>query len=967
MKTQRSLIRASIALFLVFSFFVSSAFAGEFDMLGSSSHNLLWGQLESDLHDLGDAREADLNTSLQSLEAYQARQTRMQDQYDEMLGWVPEKTPLNPEVTGTITVPGENYTIEKIVYEARPGHRVTANLYLPTEISGTVPGVLIACGHSNEGKAYDSYQRAAILTAKNGMAALIFDPICQGERQQGNSFPGTTEGHTLVGIGARTMGMSAATYEIWDCVRSMDYLASRSEVDASRLGMMGNSGGGTQTAWAMAYDDRIVAAAPSCFITNAELYYDQSNGVPDDEQYFYKQGLYGIEQGDFIAMRAPKPTRVLAADQDYFPLAGAQQAVAEAKQGYALFGAEEKCDLFHYDDPHGFSQPRREAGVQWMKTWLLGDDSPVVEPTLTVQSISTLQCTTTGQVYSSYADERLVPELNLQRAEQLQPAREAFWASTDDATARQTIRDLLMVPTDLGTTDVANMGILDRDGYIIKKMKLSRDGEVPVPALVYVPDNLTEDVPATLYLDGAGKAAQAGVGGAVEDLVQAGQIVMSIDARGFGETSDSTGATYRNDNYRCNALSLYNGQPLLGGRVEDTLSALDVLLDQLHVDASQISIVGVGDAGPVAAHAAAIDTRFSQIALESQNVESWIDDVICEPLSSNRMQHIVPGGLEKYDLPDLNQLLPNEVYFEPEPVEPRVLHWKFDGNLNAEGGQFGGTAVGNAVAGTDNGAFEGSGAVYFDGNNDAVSIPKDVLDGSPATISFWSKTANAGGTGYFICDSSDVQNFFLRRYKSSTGEYTYTGWVDEILFDEAGPDGTKDTTWPINEWHQQTLVIDEHGTVTWYIDGEEFQSIMGTDFEGLTSNLYLGNRATLDRDLTGWIDDLQIYNWELSPEQVQQLFENPGETVSPFFLEGDLNGDGLVGSGDLDIVRAYWGQSVSVGDFGSGDANADGVVGSADLDIIRANWGSTAAAAVPEPGVVGLLAVVLMGVVLRRK
>ncbi len=963
MKTRRISIVLLLAILAA-----PSAGAGEFDILGGSSHDLFWGQLESDLHALGDAREADLNASLQSVEAFQARRTRMREQYEEMLGWMPEKTPLNPEVTGTITVPGENYIIEKVIYEARPSHRVTANLYLPTGMADPVPGVLIACGHSNEGKAYDAYQRAAILTAKNGMAALIFDPICQGERQQGASFPGTTTGHTLVGIGARTLGMSAATYEVWDCVRSMDYLASRPEVDSSRLGMMGNSGGGTQTAWAMAYDDRIVAAAPSCFITNAELYYSQSKSLPDDEQWFYKQGLYGIEQGDFIAMRAPQPTRVLAADQDYFPLAGAQQAVAEAKQGYALLGAEEKCDLFHYNDPHGFSRPRREAGVQWMKTWLFGDDSPVVEPALTVQSVDALRCTPTGQLHDSYADERTVPELTLERAQGLRSARDAFWATTDDATARGVLRDLLMLPADPGTVAVTHYGILDRDGYIIRRMKLSRDGEVPVPALLFVPDNLTSDTAATLYLDGSGKAAQAAPGGDVESLVLSGEIVMSIDARGFGETSDSRGSTYRNENYRVSALSLYNGQPILGGRVEDALSALDVLLAQPKVDANRISIIGVGDAGPVAAHAAAVDTRFSRIALRNQNVESWIDDVIRAPLASNRLQHVVPGALEKYDLPDLNRLLPNEVYFEPEPLEPRVLHWRFDGDFNAEGGQFNGTAVGNAVAGIDNGAFEGSGAVYFDGNDDAVSIPKDVLGAAPATIAFWSKTAKANGTGYFISDSGNVENFFLRRYDSGNGNYTYTGWVDRILFGEAGPDGTKKSTWAINEWHHQVLVLDEHGTVTWYIDGKRFQTIMGTDFQGLTTDLYLGNRAGLNRDLTGWIDDLQIYNWALAPEQVVELFENPGETIDPFVaLEGDLNGDGLVGSADLDIVRGNWGQSVPPGDLGRGDANGDGLVNSTDLDVIRANWGATAAFSIPEPAG-GLLVMIVAGFgCLRRK
>lgn len=82
----------------------------------------------------------------------------------------------------------------------------------------------------------------------------------------------------------------------------------------------------------------------------------------------------------------------------------------------------------------------------------------------------------------------------------------------------------------------------------------------------------------------------------------------------------------------------------------------------------------------------------------------------------------------------------------------------------------------------------------------------------------------------------------------------------------------------------------------------------------------------------------------------------------PDTLPGDLNGDGMVGSADLDIVRGNWGQSVTPGDLVTGDPSGDGSVGSADLDIVRANWGATApAVAVPEPSMVALL---LLGLVL---
>ena len=158
---------------------------------------------------------------------------------------MPQKTPLNPRLVGTLARDG--YRIERVIFESRPSHHVTANLYLPGG-KGPFPGVLLPCGHSDNGKAYESYQRASILLAKNGMAVLCYDPIGQGERNQrldAQGKPvirGTTE-HTMAGIGALLVGRQLASYRIWDGLRALDYLASRPEIDP-RLGVYRQLGGG---------------------------------------------------------------------------------------------------------------------------------------------------------------------------------------------------------------------------------------------------------------------------------------------------------------------------------------------------------------------------------------------------------------------------------------------------------------------------------------------------------------------------------------------------------------------------------------------------------------------------------------------------------------------------------------------------------------------------------------------------
>ncbi len=213
------------------------------------------------------------------------RQKAMRSFLLRSLGDLPDRTPLNPKVVGTLTRPG--YRVDKVIFESRPNHHVTANLYLP-EGKPPFPGVLLPCGHSDNGKAYEDYQRVSILLAKNGMAVLCYDPIGQGERfqlldSQGKPVVrGTTE-HTMEGIGALLVGRQLASYRIWDGCRALDYLASRPEVDPDRLGCTGNSGGGTLTAYLMALDDRIKVAAPSCFITSLERLF-ATIGPQDAEQ-----------------------------------------------------------------------------------------------------------------------------------------------------------------------------------------------------------------------------------------------------------------------------------------------------------------------------------------------------------------------------------------------------------------------------------------------------------------------------------------------------------------------------------------------------------------------------------------------------------------------------------------------------------------------------------------------------------
>ncbi|UCG49482.1 MAG: acetylxylan esterase, partial [Phycisphaerales bacterium] len=222
-------------------------------------------------------------------------QKRLREKFTEAIGGLPQRTPLNPQVTGVVLRDG--YRVEKVIFESQPKHYVTAALFLPDgqKHKAPCPGVLVPCGHSRNAKAYESYQTMGALLALNGMAALVFDPIDQGERSQMPSqLPQLwgTRAHSMVGVGSILLGRNTARFEVWDGMRGIDYLQSRPEVDPNRIGCTGNSGGGTQTSYLMALDDRIDVAAPSCYITNFDRLLN-TIGPQDAEQNIYGQLAFG--------------------------------------------------------------------------------------------------------------------------------------------------------------------------------------------------------------------------------------------------------------------------------------------------------------------------------------------------------------------------------------------------------------------------------------------------------------------------------------------------------------------------------------------------------------------------------------------------------------------------------------------------------------------------------------------------
>ncbi len=665
----------------------------------------LW--LKNEFYRQVDRRSAAFEKMIKSEAACRAWQRERREFFLRQIGGLPERTPLNARIVGALE--GKGYRVEKIIFESRPGFHVTANLYLP-ETPPPWPAVLVPCGHSHDGKAVGQYQRASILLAKNGMAAMCYDPIGQGERYQmldltqerkvfedakqvavphpNVRFLCTIE-HTMMGLGCALLGGNVAQYRIWDGMRVIDYLQSRKDIIADKIGCTGNSGGGTETAYLMALDDRIVAAAPGCYLTTFRRLID-SKGPQDGEQNVFGQIAFGLDEADYCIMRAPNPTLICAGTRDVtFDFRGTWEVFLDAKRFCSRIGRPESIEIAAPDAPHGFTIQLREAVARWMSRWLLGKDKLIREvdalpDTMTDEQLRAfntpdwtqeqLQCSPKGQVLLM-PGERSVFQINTSLAESLKGTRTAKWRGLSNADKRKLVRDTIGArPFDgLPTPKVETIAKIERDGYAIHKLVLTIDERFRLPALAFVPAKPAG--PATLYLHGVSMAQDAASGGPIEALVKQGHIVLAAELRGIGETETGHDKTeFGKGRFGRDSLEIFTaylmGKSFVGMRTEDVLTWTRFLKDfaPAGTKPAELHLVAIGEAAIPALHAAALaPDNFRAVTLRRM-IPSW-EEIVRATETLDQAVNVVHGALQHYDLPDLVKLADSAKVSQQEPAD----------------------------------------------------------------------------------------------------------------------------------------------------------------------------------------------------------------------------------------------------------------------------------------------------------
>jgi cephalosporin-C deacetylase-like acetyl esterase len=583
-------------------------------------------------------RETDL-ARIRSVADAEARKRVVREKILSLLGGLPDdEGPLKSRITGLIESNG--YVIEKVIYQSLPGFYVTANLYRP-ERDGRYPGILLQAGHTQEGK--PEGQRLAVNLALKGFVVLAFDPIGQGEREQtydsrvdtalaGWSVPE----HIQAGAQSLLVGESAARYFIWDAKRSLDYLASRPEVDSSRLGAVGCSGGGALTTFIGALDPRVKVVAPACYINSYRVLF--AGPDPDTEMSLPHFLASGLDMGDLVELSAPNPWLILATEGDYFTPAGARMVYEEARRWFALYGAEEKVRLFVGGGPHGTPLETREEIYKWMITWLKDGRGDWHEQSVANHTNHELLVTRSGHVDEEPGSRKLY-QLILER----------YRLKRKPGTILELVSELqrlgiVSAEPPPKITSVADTGNTD---WSSERIRFESQPGVELRGKLYVPRAAGRKPAVLVVADKTSNYWIPPTSAQAAKLTRAGRVVLELEVR----NSPGEGERPYVGNWITNSRANQIGLVLPALRALDIVRGIDILAARDDVDPGSIRAIARGVKGVWLLLAAAADPRIGKVWLD--RTPGSLRAALEHPMNTDLFDAVIPGFVLRWDLADL--------------------------------------------------------------------------------------------------------------------------------------------------------------------------------------------------------------------------------------------------------------------------------------------------------------------------
>jgi len=573
----------------------------------------------------------------------------------QSFGKLPEKTPLNARVTGRFE--RRHYTVEKIIFESRPSLFVTANLYVPKGKQGPLPCVLGVCGHSAVGKAEPNYQFFAQGLATKGYLVLLYDPLSQGERiqypvKEGGIHPkGCCQEHNMMGNQMSLIGEFFGKWRLWDGLRALDYLLSRPEADHTRVGVTGNSGGGTLTTYLNAFDGRFTMAAPSCFVTT--YLHNLENELPADAEQIPPNIIkYGLDMADFFVAQIPRPVILLGQNNDYFDRRGLIKTYSELKRLYTIMGAGKNIELFIGPGNHGYFLENREAMYAFFNKHS-GIKTGFNECKTFSDAPEQLAASPAGQVHKMPG--KRVFDFTKEDAAKINLARKRV----SPAALKNMICKVLAIK---GQSTIPHYRVLrtsrDAAGKYACHSSFAVETEPGIQAILHLYGKMDyyhspKLSKVLLYVPHISSQEDLTAGEAPRN----NEPLFALDVRGMGQTKALTCADknfftlYGNDYFYASYADMF-GKPYLGRRVHDLLLVLNLLRGQ---GCREVHLMGRGLGALTATFAACLHPLVKRVTLKNTLLSYY--ELTQVPVQDWPFSFMAKNLLHYFDLPDCYRAL----------------------------------------------------------------------------------------------------------------------------------------------------------------------------------------------------------------------------------------------------------------------------------------------------------------------
>jgi hypothetical protein len=618
----------------VFASFISDVTSIEFKIeYGDSLPNVFIDRQE--LLDLYIKTEAatrfSINQLPNNLDDWEIQRDEIRDAVIESAGieLVDTDLPFDVQETGTIILDG--YRVKNIAFQSLPGAYATANLFIP-DGEGPFPAVIVMLGHWEEGKL--AGQSIGHALAQNGYVGLIMDPWGAGERTTNFGefeYHGGNLGASLMNIGRTLLGI-----QVSDNMRGVDFLATLPYVDPVNIGATGASGGGNQTMWLAAIDNRIKAAVPVVSVGTFESYVLGHNCICE----VLVDGLTYTEASGVLGLMAPRALKMHNHTRESNPTFFPEEMLRtykNAKPIFELHGARDKISYDLFDLTHGYFQENREGMIGWFNLHLKGEGDGRLTDEISFDPVP-------SEDLLVYPDERFegvksTAEYNRMIGEEL---RSNFLNQTEfDISEKQDQLNNILRINITELTEVHRYSAADDWERIILKGSASQ----LVPLLHRPPSGNSEEYVIITHPVGKSEIPDE----VIEEWIEKGSGIILPDLSGMGENSLSENTAHHNI-ARFHTLSrsnLWLGRTLMGEWISELNLITNFLQSVLMAD--QIKIDGTRETGLAALFYSALGRKdFSYITLRDAPVSYLFDDR--EHINFFSMAVHLPGILRWGDL-----------------------------------------------------------------------------------------------------------------------------------------------------------------------------------------------------------------------------------------------------------------------------------------------------------------------------